>query len=225
MVTELKEGVWQIECTGVNAYLVADTEGLTLIDTGTPFDKGTLRDGIESAGFLLGDLSRILITHFDIDHVGTAAKLARETPVYVGQADADLVSGIRRPRMSLPKGLSQLLTRPFIRSVSTSRIEPVEDGETIGGFTAYQAPGHTPGHTVYIHADMSAAFLGDLVVERDGVLHQSPWFLSADTTQVADSIRDVAARAPDFEVAAMGHGNPLRSGGSQRFRAFAESLP
>ena len=46
----------------------------------------------------------------------------------------------------------------------------VADGASVGGFDAVYAPGHTPGHTVYMHEGLDAAFLGDLVAERGGSL-------------------------------------------------------
>ncbi|MFQ3319907.1 MAG: glyoxylase-like metal-dependent hydrolase (beta-lactamase superfamily II) [Natronomonas sp.] len=223
MLTELRDGVWWFECTGVNAYLVADGDGLTLVDTGTPFDAATVEAAVESAGFDLSNVERILITHYDFDHVGSVAKLAVDAPVYIGRADAPLLTGEQRPPLSGAKPLLQLVTSPLIPEVSNERVRRVDDGDEIGGFTAYHAPGHTPGHTVYVHEAREAAFLGDLVIEREGELQPSPWFISYDTDDVHRSIEEVVARAPDIEVAAMGHGMPFRTGGGDRLRTLAES--
>ncbi|CAI49078.2 beta-lactamase domain protein [Natronomonas pharaonis DSM 2160] len=222
MVTELRDGVWWFEPMGVNAYLVADDEGLTLVDAGTPFDGGTVVEAIEAAGFDIADLERILITHYDFDHVGPLSTLAVDTPVYIGQADAPLLTGAERPSPYGIKRLTQLVSGPFVGDLPERRVRPLEDGDTVGGFTAHHAPGHTPGHTVYVHEERSAAFLGDLVIERDGELAPAPWFISRDRDRLEESIADLAARLPDFEVAAMGHGTPFRTGGSERLRALAE---
>ena len=85
---------------------------------------------------------------------------------------------------------------------------------TGGPFDAYRTPGHTPGHVAYEHDERSALFVGDLVLERDGRLRASPWLLSYDTQAVAESIVDLADRAPAAELLAMGHGDPVREGGS-----------
>jgi glyoxylase-like metal-dependent hydrolase (beta-lactamase superfamily II) len=180
MVTELREGVWWINCTGVNAYLVDDGE-LTLVDTGTPFDTTRIEAAIETAGFAPSALDRILITHYDLDHVGSAAKLSTDAPIYVGRADAPLVTGEKRPALSGHKAFTQLVSGPLVLDVPADRVSSVEDGDEIGDFTAYHTPGHTPGHTVYLHDDHRAAFLGDMVIERGGDLQPSPWLLSYDT--------------------------------------------
>jgi glyoxylase-like metal-dependent hydrolase (beta-lactamase superfamily II) len=224
MFTELRDGVWWLECTGVNAYLLEDDDGLTLVDAGTPFDAAKIEACVTEAGFDVGEIERILVTHYDFDHVGSAPKLSVEVPVHVGRADVDYATGQRRPRLRGPKPLIQLLSGLLVPDLPEGRVRPVDDGDAVGGFTAHHAPGHTPGHTVYVHEDRQAAFLGDLVVERGGSLRPSPWVLSYDTDAVRRSVRDVATGAGDFEVAAMGHGTPFCERGSDRLREVAGTL-
>jgi glyoxylase-like metal-dependent hydrolase (beta-lactamase superfamily II) len=224
MLSELSEGVWWVDCTGVNAYLVADDDGLTLVDAGTPFDAARIEAAVGEAGFDRADVERILVTHYDVDHVGAAANLAVDAPVYVGAADADYVTGAARPPLGAPKPLIQILGGLLVEDLPADRVRPVADGDAVGGFTAIAAPGHTPGHTVYVHEDRGAAFLGDAVVERGGSLRPSPWLLSYDTDAVRESVRAVAERAGAFDVAALGHGTPFGRNGSDRLRELAESL-
>ena len=101
MLTELRDGVWWYECKGVNAYLLADDDdGLTVVDTGTPFDAARVEGAVDAAGYDLEAVSRVLLTHYDFDHVGSAAELTVDALVHVGGEDADLVTGERRPRLS-----------------------------------------------------------------------------------------------------------------------------
>lgn len=222
MPAELRDGVWQLDTTGVNAYLVDDGE-LTLVDTGMPFDTATVEAAVEAAGFDLGDLRRILLTHYDVDHVGSAAKLAVDVPIYLGSDDADLLTGDRRPLPWSLKRFTQFVAEPFTPDVPSERVRRVDDGDEVGGFRAYHAPGHTPGHTVYVHEELETAFLGDLVVERNGRLRPTPWFISEDAAEITRSIDDVVARGPAFEVAAMGHGTPLEQDGSEHLRALTDA--
>ncbi|MEC3980324.1 MBL fold metallo-hydrolase [Amycolatopsis sp. H20-H5] len=55
------------------AYLWADGEALTLIDTGTPGSAEAVLDGIERLGDDPARLERIVLTHFHGDHTGSAA--------------------------------------------------------------------------------------------------------------------------------------------------------
>ena len=224
MVTPLADGVWWYDLRGTNAYLVDDGT-LTLVDTGLGFHASALIGGLRDAGFELRDLDRILITHYDVDHVGGLPAFdGVDLTIYVGSTDAPLVTGERKPPLSNHKGLVQRLGRPLI-SPPDNPVERLEDGDTVGTFTVYETPGHTPGHVCYVSEALSAAFLGDLVVERgDGRFHPSPWLLSYDTGDVERSIRSLVERAPAFDVAAMGHGVPFGRNGSERLASVAQRL-
>jgi glyoxylase-like metal-dependent hydrolase (beta-lactamase superfamily II) len=65
-----------------------------------------------------------------------------------------------------------------------------------------------------VSEELDVALVGDLVMERDGELAPSPWLVSYDTDEVQASVDALAERAPDFEAACMGHGEPLAAGGS-----------
>ena len=233
MATELGEGVWWLDLGGVNAYLVDDPGSgkengeekgsLTLIDAGTPRDTGTIARGINEAGYSLSDVDRVLITHYDMDHVGALAGLSGlDAPVSVGAADAGLLQG-EHPNWANRKGAFQLATGPLVAEPDLA-IEPIEDGVEIEGFRAYHTPGHTPGHVAYVNEARSAAFLGDLVTESDGELQPSPWFLSYDTGEVAGSIAALANRLDEFDICGMGHGVPFVRGGSDRLRECADEV-
>ena len=224
MLTELRDGVWWYECTGVNAYLVADGDGLTVVDAGTPLDAARVKAAVDAAGFDREDVTRILVTHYDLDHVGAVAKPSIDAPVYVGRADADLLTGAARPGVAGPKPFLQSVLGPFIPDVDGDRVHPVADGDAIGGFTACHTPGHTPGHVAYVHADQTVALVGDLVVERAGALRASPWYLSYDAERARKSVADLDDRAPDFEALGMGHGTPFERGGRGKLAALVDSL-
>ncbi len=223
-MTELAAGVNAIECSGVNAYLV-DDDVPTLVDAGTPFDEKAVRAGIAAAGVALEDVERVLLTHYDVDHVGTLAALAPElnATVRVGAFDADLLTGRRKPPLRNHKGFIQRVAGLLVTTPALE-VRPVADGERVGSFEAYHTPGHTPGHVAYVSAELETAMLGDLVTESDGELTPSPWVMSYDSEAVEESVVDLAARAPAFEVAGMGHGDPLRVGGADALRALADRL-
>ena len=223
MATQLAEGIWWFDLSSVNAYLVAD-DALTLVDAGTPFDAEEVEAGIEDAGHTVAEVERVLLTHYDFDHVGSLAKLPNfDATVYAGVDDARMLTGERQPPMGNHKGALQRVTGPFVGSPDLP-VESVADGETVGTFTAYHTPGHTPGHTSFVSEARSAGFFGDLVFEEDGSLSPSAWAMSYDTEEVEESIRAVADRLPAFDVLGMGHGVPFVRDGDERFRELAASL-
>ncbi|MFB6206217.1 MAG: MBL fold metallo-hydrolase [Haloglomus sp.] len=225
MLVHLRGDVWQIDCGGVNAYLADDDGALTLVDAGTPRDGGTIRADIRQAGYDVDDVERILVTHYDVDHVGALASLAAETDatVHMGAADAPFLMGKEQPPGLTLKGAVQRLGGVFVDRPNHDP-ELVAGGDEIGSFTAYHTPGHTPGHTAYVSDDLDAAFVGDLVRESDGELQASPWFISYDTDSVRESIHDLADRAPAVDVLGMGHGTPFVRSGSVRLAELGERI-
>ncbi|WP_323191428.1 MBL fold metallo-hydrolase [Halostella sp. PRR32] len=217
MTVQLPDGLWQLDCQTrdkPNAYVVDDGE-ITLVDAGWPGDEVTVRDGLSDAGFEPSDIDRVLLTHYDADHVGTLSKLtpALDAPVYVHRLEVSYVAGDRLPPWTARCGL-EALHRLYYRRLTLPDlpIRAVEDGDTIGGFRAYHAPGHTPGHVVYVHEELSASFLGDLAYGLGDSLRPSGRITSYDHKQVEESIQSLSDRTGSFEYACPGHGPPLRDG-------------
>jgi glyoxylase-like metal-dependent hydrolase (beta-lactamase superfamily II) len=224
VVTRLAAGVWWFDLQGVNAYLVEGAAGVTLVDTGMPWQRSRLVRGVRTAVGGLDAVDRVLVTHFDFDHVGGLDRLERTgATVYVGTGDEPYLSGRARPDWRNRKGAFQRAADVF-RPAPGLPVETVDDGDAVGGFRAYSTPGHTPGHTCFVHEDRSVAFLGDLVRETGGDFERPPWFLNYDHAQAGESIVGFADRAPDYEAACPGHGTPVTESGSERVAACARGL-
>jgi len=237
MVRELGDGVWLLELglfppLASNAYLVderrlaGDGDGLALVDTGLWWNEPTVREELGAVGYGPADLDCVLLTHYDLDHVGGLNRLVPEFdgPVAVGRDDLDLLEGRAHPALMHHKGLFHRVSRRLF-PLPDLTLEPLGEGDTVGGFTAYHTPGHNPGHVVYHHAGASAAFLGDLVwAGDDGGLTTPFWGDSYDMAELRESVAGLAARIPAFDVAAMGHGDPLVRGGDDALSALAGRL-
>jgi glyoxylase-like metal-dependent hydrolase (beta-lactamase superfamily II) len=210
MAERLADGVWHLDLGWMpplasNAYLIDDDE-VTLVDAGLVRNRPSIRGELRAAGYAPADLDRVLLTHYDLDHTGGLARLGGALPpVYIGETDAQLASAEWEPPWLHHKGLFHRVARTLFPLPTDVR--RVRDGDRIGGFTAHHAPGHNPGHTVYVH-DSGTAFLGDLVWEQDGELTTPIWFDSYDMVELRASVRDLADRI-EFDLACMGHGTPL----------------
>ncbi|MEZ3142764.1 MBL fold metallo-hydrolase [Halobaculum sp. MBLA0143] len=242
MSQQLGEAVWRIEGSAANVFLTVDhaapvdeddavrtgddgpTGALVLVDAGTPGDADTIRRGVESAGFAVGDVSRVLLTHYDYDHVGALSKLDElSATVYAHEPDASFLDGSDSPGLWPHKALLQRATARFLDTPGLS-VERVRDGDTVGSYTAYHTPGHGPGHLAWVSETARTAFLGDLVRESGGQLSPSPWLVSYDTDAVRDSVGELARRAPSFDTAGVGHGAPLSSDADEALAALATEL-
>ena len=222
MARTLAAGVWWLDLGRVNAYLVED-DVLTLVDTGMPWHSGAIREEIQDAGFEPADVSRILVTHFDLDHVGGLNAFDGVEAVFVGARDADFVAKRRSPPFTNRKTALQRVTE-MVRPAPRTPITPVEDGDEIGSFRAIHTPGHTLGHTAYVSTDLDVAFVGDLVLSDGSALRPSPWYLSQDPEAVGSSIAILDDAMPAVDIVAPGHGEPLVDGGYGAVAELAERV-
>lgn len=210
---------------GSTAYLVDDGD-LTLVDAGMPINATRIGTAIADVGYAIGEIDRVLITHYDLDHIGGLARLVPDldVPVYMGRRDLDLLSGSHDPPLFHHKGLFHRAVRAVYSPPASLSYHPVVNGDRIGGFEAFHTPGHNPGHTVYVHAELSAAFLGDLVWGEDGGLTIPLRFDSYDMDEIRESIRRFVAESPPFEVACVAHGDPVLEGGYEVLQTLAEGI-
>ena len=215
------EHVFRLSLTGVNAYLVDDGD-VTLVDAGTPWNAARLEGQLAGAGYAPADVDRVLLTHYDLDHVGALAALEFDAPVHAADPDAGYLDGSARPPLTPHKALLQRVGSLFA-STPDLPVRRVSDREDLGGFTAYRTPGHTRGHTAYVHREFGVAFVGDMVREADGALRSTSWLTAYSVPENdASVVRFAAAVAPDGpDAVAVGHGDPVRENGSELLTRFA----
>lgn len=157
----------------VNAYLVAEDDGLTLIDTGL---AGTHRLILARARDLGLPIRRIALTHAHRDHRGSLDALAAALPgvqVIVSEREARLLGGDTRPRDGEPDG--QL--RGGFAGTTTRPTRLVLDGDTIGSLRVIATPGHTPGHLAFLDTRDGTLYAGDSYTTTRGVATSAvvPW--------------------------------------------------
>ncbi len=211
----------------VNAYVhETDRDGargtgdVTLVDTGLRFNRRSLPAELRAAGYETGDVDRVLLTHYDLDHVGGVSRF--DCPVYLGRRDVALVRRSWDPPLVHHKGLFHRAVRRLV-DLSDADLRPVEDRQRIAGFTAHHTPGHNPGHTAYVHDD-GTAFVGDLLWETDGELTTPFWGDSYDMGELRRSVREFAANAGEVSAICPGHGVPFVRNAGTRLRGLADRL-
>src|ERR671910_2612947 len=188
----------------LNLTLILDEQnGNTLVDAGLPGQAEVIGAALAEAGIGVRDLSRIIFTHQDLDHVGSGAALVRQSgaTVFAHPADAPHIDGRLRLLKPSPEMLEQ---RPQMREV-LERLEPVrveehlEDGERLdiaGGIRVIFTPGHTPGHLSLYLERSKVLIAGDALRAERGSLNGPNPSMTLEMGTAIQSLRTLA----DLEI-------------------------
>ena len=233
-VEEIVSGVYGLRILYVNAFLLAEDEGITLIDSGLANRKETFLRALSELRRSPDELKHIALTHHHTDHTGNLAALVKASgaEVWVHPLEAPIVRGEVPLPWSNPKSTMLKMLWPVVgrlsiyNSLAPAQVDhEVTDGEELpvaSGMKAVHTPGHTAGHMCYlVQRHGGVLFVGDAATNILGL--RPPLGMSTlDMAQAKDSIRKLAAL--EFEVACFGHGRVLKEQANLKFRRLAEKL-
>lgn len=210
---------------GSNAYLVSDQEGLILIDTGMPGNAQKIIDYVNSINRKPSEITRIVLTHCHMDHVGSVQELKGLTnaKVAIHREDAPFLAGEKS--LPSPKGAVGVAFKAFSPFVKTKPVQPdilLEEGDRVGGMTVVHTPGHTPGSIALYDPEKKLIFIGDTMRYQYGKLTGPPEQFTPDMSEALRSIKKVSLM--EFDVMLSGHGDPLLSNASQMVKDLCNSL-
>jgi glyoxylase-like metal-dependent hydrolase (beta-lactamase superfamily II) len=208
----------------VNCYLVIESDGLTLIDTGLP---GSHDDILGAAHNLGSPIRRILLTHAHMDHVGSVDALIEK----LGTTTVELISNSRSlsllqkpPETSLQPSEPQTKIKGGVPGIKSRPTRLLTEGDLVGSLRVIETPGHIPGHLSFLDQRDGTLFTGDALICKGGLSISgfAPWFFPFPNfgtwhkqTAVASAEKLLAYPIERF---ASGHG-PIQPGGIPALRA------
>ncbi|MHB8635745.1 MAG: MBL fold metallo-hydrolase [Fimbriimonadaceae bacterium] len=163
----------------MNLSVILDTRrGATLVDTGSPGQAAMILERLEAEGVSRSDLKRILITHQDVDHIGSLKALKEATGADVLALDVEIpyIDGtLPSYKMPPPERLEQNPEfKAMLDALQRCPVDiAVKDGEVLdlaGGVTVIATPGHTLGHAS-LYLNRTRTFItGDALTSAEGTL-------------------------------------------------------
>jgi len=220
--TRITENVTQLtRAHFVNAYLVREVDGLTLVDTTMRGAAETLVAAASEAG---GPITRIALTHGHGDHVGSldalAEKLGDSVEVLMPELDARIHAGEKVVEGKLPGSWPEVRTRPGVRLTS---------GDRVGSLEVIASPGHTPGHVSFLDTRDRVLIAGDVYTTYGKAAVTSHFYVRFPFAAMAtwDKQKDLesarALRALDPAVLVVGHGPAIRAPAAAMDEAIARA--
>ena len=222
---ELRHGFHKFEkIHGVNCYWTTIDDGVAIIDTGNPKNEHKFLSELTAAGKTPENVKYILITHADIDHLGSAAELKRLTgaKIAIHEADAPIARGdVPIKDIRGPVGLLLKLLTGFMKFQFFEPDILLKEGDEIAGLQVIHTPGHTQGSIILYRQD-KAIITGDtLLCNRKGQPRGPIKMFTPDMDQAWTSIQKVADL--QFETLLPGHGKPLLENADDRIKRLVKS--
>ena len=217
------DGPW-----GGNVYLLADEDGLALVDAALPFNEGRILRYIERLGRKPTELRYIVLTHAHPDHTGNIPALAKRSDLRVlvhpndSRKEADGRSWLYYPGQVPPLPWPLPWDVPLLRKIYADDL--VEDGQSLpilGGMRVIHTPGHTQGSISLYLEKHGVLITGDMLLNNRGNFAKPFPFPGTDPEAYHRSLERLSRL--QFDVACVGHGKPVVGGASEKLRRMLEN--
>jgi hydroxyacylglutathione hydrolase len=223
---EIIPGIHRVDgVRGANAYLVIGEDEMLAIDTGMPGNAKRIAAYVEGLGKNLSAIKFIILTHADIDHVGSAAELKRMTgarlaihaddvPVLRGKQSFKTIRG--------PLGFIVKLAMSFMRYHPAEPDIILSADSEIEGFRIIHVPGHTNG-SICVYKPGKIIFAGDALRSDSRGNPKPPSRISSlNEAKARASLTTIAAL--DFNTLLTGHGAPVVNNASKKVKNMVTRL-
>jgi glyoxylase-like metal-dependent hydrolase (beta-lactamase superfamily II) len=226
--------------SAIHPVLLRDAQTAVLVDAGLPDTRPQLLSALESEGGVApSNLTHIVLTHADMDHVGGLTALSRQCPTaeilcherekpYV-QADvpplrlAQMEGNLAHTPEPLRTQMEALVAnlRANYKKLGVRVTKSIDEGEALlpCGAEVVYTPGHTPGHICLYLKESRTLIAGDALFAEGGVLSASPERLAWDTEEYKRSLRKLAGY--DIETVICYHGGAYDKDVNQRLKEIA----
>ena len=223
---EIIEGIHKVDeassnMAHSNVYLVINGKELIVVDTGTSGNAKKIVEYIQKIGHQPSEVSTILLTHYHMDHAGSAKDLKDLTNAKVAAhvEDADFIAG-KKPYPK-PKNILFRAVSSFIKTAPVEVEIPLKDGDKIANLTVIEVPGHTPGSIVLLDTQRKVLFAGDTLRFDGKNVTGAPKQFTWNADKEKDSIEKISKL--DFDIMLPGHGEILKADASNLVKAFLVS--
>lgn len=185
-------------------YFIQDSNGATLIDTGTLMAYGKIKKELNRMGLDLAAIKHVILTHNHMDHIANVKRIAdvTEAHFYIHTLDAPAIKDVHSSRITLLNHLDKI--------------------PLMGGLLVIHIGGHTPGNIALYNEESKVLISGDNVFNDRNKPKVSPRIFNKDTQALADHYDRLLAY--DVEIICPGHGKAILNDGNTILKKLSQSF-
>lgn len=223
----------------INPTLILDDENVILVDVGLPGQLAVIGEAMQrQANVSLEEITQVILTHHDIDHLGGLREIRSQLPhvkVFAHREEKAYIEGAKRPLKlakmednldNLPEAVKTIY--PVMKRAFENATAPVDetlnDGDELpycGGITVIFTPGHTLGHISLYAKEHKTLIAGDALDVQNGVLNIAPAANNHDMNLCKQSMQTLTNY--DIETVICYHGGRYQGDVNQRIAALASA--
>ncbi|WP_379134879.1 MBL fold metallo-hydrolase [Paenibacillus sp. sgz500958] len=225
--------------------LLYDEHSALLVDTGYPGLLESFKSAFQAAQVPWSRLNSVLITHQDLDHIGSLNAILEDctepVTVLAHEKEKPYIQGglmllkhtpeaLAAAEAMLPPHVPEEWRRKFMYVLShppKGRVDRlIAGGDELplaGGARIIHTPGHSPGHLSLYHPGSKTLIAADALTVQDGKLHGPDPRATPDPDT---ALRSLAALADyDIETVICYHGGLYRGDANRRIAELALERP
>jgi len=225
----------------IHPTIIHDDEQAILIDAGYPGQISKFTEVLEPYGLGIQDLTKVILTHQDIDHIGSLQAMLEQTKhqieVLASAEEKPFIEGdkmilkitaeaLAAAEAMIPANVPEQWKQAFLSTLKNPPKSPVNrvihDGEVLpvcGGLEVIATPGHTPGHISLYHIPSKTLIAADALRVVDGRLCGPDPEQTLNMTQATESVKKLASF--DAQTVICYHGGLFQDNVSQTIRELA----
>ena len=202
---KISDEVYVLDSTKGNYVYLIMAQEIILIDTGLPKNGKGILNELKSMDIKPQDIKHILVTHDDMDHVGSLALLEKASgaKIWASKDDIPYILG------QINRHVIKRILNYIVKLKKPENINPYPEDGMIGDIKVINTPGHTVGHVCLLYKDVM--FVGDLFRTKNGEIISGPSFANWNNSILKESILKIDEY--DFKWICPAHGEPIKRDG------------
>lgn len=218
--------------------LLKDENELIMVDCGYPDSVPMLEEEMNKIGLSLSQLTKIIITHHDHDHMGALREIKERYPyieILCSEEEAPYITGKQKSlrlqqaediQSSLPEDEKEggKTFQNFLASIRTvGEVTLINTGDILpfcGGIKIVDTKGHMPGHISLYVQNEKTLITGDALVVENGALCMAMPQYVLNMKDAQDSIRNL--QYYDIEKSICFHGGVFNTNVNESIKKVVE---